>query len=186
MTIKDQIGVEIPEILLPVKGIDLAKWAVIACDQFTSQPEYWQQVADLVGESPSTLHMILPEVWLEDEGLDERIQHTQDAMRAYLSEGIFKAFKGLVLVERTIGNRTRQGLMIALDLEAYDYNKGSQTLIRATEGTILERIPPRIRIRKDAPLSCPISWFCMTTHTTVSYPMYWLIKKTCPFATILS
>ena len=155
MTIKEQIGVEIPEILLPVGGIDLAKWAVIACDQFTSQPEYWQQVADLVGESPSTLHMILPEVWLEDEGLDKRIQHTQDAMRAYLAEGVFKAFKGLVLVERTIGNRTRQGLMIALDLEAYDYNKGSQTLIRATEGTILERIPPRIRIRKDAPLELP-------------------------------
>ncbi len=155
MTTEEKIGVKIPEILLPVKGIDLTKWAVIACDQFTSQPQYWKSVAGLVGDSPSTFHMILPEIYLEKPDVAEHISRTHIAMRKYLEEGIFRPFTGLIYVERTIGNVTRHGLMIALDLEAYDFSTGSQTLIRATEGTILDRLPPRMRIRKEAPLETP-------------------------------
>lgn len=155
MKIEEKIGVQIPEVLLPVEGIDLTKWAVIACDQFTSQPRYWQMVADLVGDSPSTYHMILPEAFLESGDEAERILKTQAAMRQYLAKGIFRSLRGLIYVKRIINGKTRCGLMIALDLEAYDFNKGSQALIRASEGTILERIPPRIRIRKDAPLELP-------------------------------
>lgn len=149
------IGIQIPDILLPKPGIDLQKWAVIACDQFTSEPEYWQQVAELVGDAPSTLHMILPEVYLGTEEETRRIQSTQQTMRQYLAENIFETREGFILVERTVGGKTRHGLMLALDLEQYDFNKGSQSLIRATEGTILERLPPRIRIRQGAPLELP-------------------------------
>ncbi len=150
-----QIGIQIPDILLPKAGIDLQKWAVIACDQFTSEPEYWQQVAELVGDSPSTLHMILPEVYLGTEEETRRIHSTQQTMQQYLSENLFEIQEGFILVERTAGGKTRHGLMLALDLEQYDFNKGSQSLIRATEGTILERLPPRIRIRQGAPLELP-------------------------------
>lgn len=149
------IGIQIPDILLPKPGVDLQKWAVIACDQFTSEPEYWQQVAELVGDSPSTLHMILPEVFLGTEEETRRIQSTQQTMHRYLSEGLFERREGFILVERTAGGKTRHGIMLALDLEQYDFNKGSQSLIRATEGTILERLPPRIRIRQGAPLELP-------------------------------
>lgn len=155
MTIEEQIGVKVPEILLPNEDTDLKKWAVIACDQFTSQPEYWEAVEAEVGDAPSTYHMILPEIYLEKSNIEDRIHHTHNMMQKYLKNGIFRAFTGLVYVERKLGNVTRHGLMIALDLEAYDFSKGSQTLIRATEGTILDRLPPRIRIRKDAPLESP-------------------------------
>jgi hypothetical protein len=153
--IYDNIGVKIPHILLPCQGVDLERWAVIACDQFTSQPEYWVQVERMVGEAPSTLHLILPEVYLEHPGLDQRIQRIHENMRGYLDEGVFETHQGLIYVERTIGSQTRKGLVLALDLERYDYHKGSRSLIRATEGTILERIPPRVRIRENAPLELP-------------------------------
>ncbi len=154
------IGVQIGEILLPDKTIDLHRWAVIACDQFTSEPEYWQKVKDIVGDAPSTLNMILPEVYLGTSEEAARIQSTQAAMRQYLAERQLVSHKGFILVERTTAGeggrqRTRHGLMMALDLERYDFNKGSQSLIRATEGTILERLPPRIRIREGAPLELP-------------------------------
>jgi hypothetical protein len=155
MSLAEQIGIKIPEVLLPIPGIDLQKWAVIACDQFTSEPEYWQQVSDFVGDAPSTLRMILPEVWLHSPDVDERIRGTQEAMRRYLAEGLFAPHSGMILVEREASGQTRTGLMLALDLEAYDYNKGSQTLIRATEGTILDRLPPRMRVRRGAPLELP-------------------------------
>ncbi len=150
-----EIGIQIPKILLPQPGIDLARWAVIACDQFTSEPGYWQTVKDIVGEAPSTFHMILPEVFLGTPEEEQRVQTTQAVMRKYLDEGMFTAYNGLVLVERTFDGRTRHGLMLALDLEKYDYNQGSQTLIRATEGTILDRLPPRIKIRRGAALELP-------------------------------
>ncbi len=149
------LGIQIGEILLPRTGIDLKKWAVIACDQYTSEPEYWEQVAHLVGGSPSTFHLILPEVYLGTPEEQARIQSTQQTMRRYLSEGIFVSHDGLILVERQSSGRTRLGLMMALDLEKYDYSAGSQTLIRATEGTILDRLPPRMRIREGAPLELP-------------------------------
>ena len=150
-----KVGVQIADILLPTSKIDLEKWAVIACDQFTSQPEYWQQVAVNVGTSPSTYHMILPEVYLGTDEEKTRVQSTQAKMREYLQDGTLQSHEGLIYVERTVDGRTRHGLMLALDLEKYDFNKGSQSLIRATEGTILDRLPPRIRIRQGASLELP-------------------------------
>jgi len=151
----NSIGIQIPEIVLPKSEIDLSKWAVIACDQFTSQPEYWDTVKQIVGNSPSTLNVILPEVYLETHTDDTIIRQTQNTMRQYLKMGIFSFFEGFILVERSVAGKTRQGLMLALDLEQYDFNRGSKTLIRATEGTIIERLPPRIRIRKGAALEFP-------------------------------
>ncbi len=155
MTLTNDIGISIPKILLPKPDIDLHKWAVIACDQFTSEPEYWQQVKEIVGDAPSTLHMILPEVCLGTDEEQERIGSTKEIMKQYLSTGIFREVNDFIYVLRTVGRRTRRGLMVCLDLEHYDYNKGSETLIRATEGTILDRLPPRICIREDAPVECP-------------------------------
>ena len=149
------IGVQIPQVLLPRQDISLAKWSVIACDQFTSQPEYWQQVEDFVKSAPSTYHLILPEIFLEQPGLEGHIQQIRTNMRQYLDGGIFETYEGLVYVERTVAGRTRRGLLLTLDLECYDYHQGSTSLIRATEGTILERIPPRLRIREDALLELP-------------------------------
>jgi len=149
------IGIQTGNILLPTADIDLTKWAVIACDQFTSQPEYWGKVAGIVGESPSTYHMILPEVFLNTPEETARIHSTQENMQKNLDQGILRPVNDLILVERTVAGKTRYGLMVALDLECYDFSKGSQSLIRATEGTILDRLPPRIRIRQGAPLELP-------------------------------
>lgn len=149
------VGVQIADILLPSPKVDLHKWSVIACDQFTSQPEYWQQVAETVGDSPSTYHMILPEVFLGTDEEKSRVQSTQQKMHDYLSDGTLINHEGLIYVERTVDGRTRHGLMLAIDLEKYDFNKGSQSLVRATEGTILDRLPPRIKIRESASLELP-------------------------------
>ena len=151
----DDIGVQIPQVYLPKKGIDLTRWAVIACDQFTSQPEYWHKVEQIVGESPSTLHLTLPEVYLEAEDEAGRIQNIQAGMRAALDQHILEPREGLIYLERSVDGRTRKGLMLALDLECYDFNKGSSSLIRATEGTIIERLPPRMKIREGAALEFP-------------------------------
>lgn len=150
-----EIGIQVSDILLPTSQIDPQKWAVIACDQFTSQVDYWEKVKDNVGDSPSTLDLILPEVYLGTPEESRRIQSTQTAMRRYLGESILKPVEGLILVEREVDGKTRHGVMMALDLERYDFNKGSQSLVRATEGTIIERLPPRIRIREGAPLEVP-------------------------------
>ncbi len=149
------IGVQSAKILLPGQQIDPHTWAVIACDQFTSQPEYWKQVESLVGDSCSTLHMILPEVYLGRSDEPARILKTQQTMQRYLESGVFTTHDGFVLIERTVHGHTRKGLMLALDLERYDFNPGSQSLIRATEGTILDRLPPRMKIREGAPLEVP-------------------------------
>lgn len=150
-----EIGVQIGEILLPDPRIDLQKWAVIACDQFTSQPEYWQKVEEITNGSPSTLNLVLPEIYLDTPQEAPRIQTIRSTMRQYLAQNIFIPHTGMVFVEREVRGTWRRGLMMALDLERYDFNKGSQSLIRATEGTILERLPPRIRIREGAPLELP-------------------------------
>ncbi len=149
------LGLLIPEVYLPKAGINLTRWATIAVDQFTSQPEYWQQVEKIVGESPSTFRITLPEIYLEQPRLEERIQHIQQTMRQYLEAGLLQPREGIIYVERTVGGKTRKGLMLALDLECYDFSKGSTSLIRATEGTIVERLPPRIKIREGAPLELP-------------------------------
>jgi hypothetical protein len=155
MKIFEDIGVLIPEVLLPKKGVDLHKWAVIAVDQFTSEPEYWEQVEAIVGESPSTLRITLPEIYLEKPGESEHIQLIQKTMREYLDAGILEPREGLIYVERTAAGKTRKGLVMCLDLERYDYTKGSTSLIRATEGTIVDRLPPRMKIRTGAPLELP-------------------------------
>jgi hypothetical protein len=149
------IAIQIPQIYLPKSGTDLGKWAVIACDQFTSQPEYWQKAEELVGGAVSTLNLVLPEVFLEKPGEAERIQHIQASMHEYLAKGILQPHEGLVYVERCVGGKTRRGLVVSLDLESYDYTKGSCSLIRATEGTIVERLPPRMKIRQAAALELP-------------------------------
>ena len=149
------LGILIPEVYLPRPGIDLTKWAVIAVDQFTSQPEYWQQVEQIVGDAPSTFRLTLPEIYLEKSGEAERIQRIQATTHQYLDAGILQPREGLIYVERTAGGKTRKGLMLCLDLECYDYTKGSTSLIRATEGTIVERLPPRMKIRAGAALELP-------------------------------
>jgi hypothetical protein len=151
-------GVSVPDVLLPNREISLHTWAVVACDQYTSQPSYWAEVDRLVGSAPSTLRLIFPEVFLGDDD-SSRIQSIQAAMRDYVERGVLVSRRGLILVERSTqgphGPHTRRGLMACIDLEHYDYTKGSTSLVRATEGTILERLPPRIRIREGAPLELP-------------------------------
>jgi hypothetical protein len=151
----DDIGVQIPQIYLPRQGTNLTKWAVIACDQFTSEPEYWQKVETLVGDKPSTYNLILPEVYLEKPGEAARIKFIQDKMRYYLQNNILEPHEGLIYIERSVDGRTRRGIMLCLDLERYDFTKGSTSLIRATEGTIVERLPPRMKIRTGAVLEVP-------------------------------
>ncbi len=155
MKIYSDIGIQIPQIFLPRPGTDLTKWATIACDQFTSQPEYWEKVEKLVGDSPSTLNLTFPEVYLEKPGETDRIKSIQAGMRQVLDQGVLQPREGLIYVERTIDGRTRKGLVLALDLECYDFTKGSSSLIRATEGTIVERLPPRMKIREGAALEFP-------------------------------
>jgi len=151
----NQIGVAVPTVLLPVEGVDLSTWAVIACDQFTSEPEYWERVERNVGSAPSTYRMILPELYLNAPDVDVRIAACQAAMKAYLTDGVLAPHDAFVYVERTVGGKTQKGLVVALDLETYDYNKGSQTLVRATEGTVLDRLPPRMRVRRGADIESP-------------------------------
>ncbi len=151
----EHLGIQIPNILLPNESIDYQKWAVIACDQFTSQSEYWHDVENFVGDTPSTLNMILPEVYLEGDDEEIRIEKTKRTMVDYLNKGIFREYNGFILVERFVSGRSRHGIMMAIDLEKYDFSKGSQTLVRATEGTIIDRLPPRIRIREGAKLEFP-------------------------------
>ncbi len=152
----DKLGVALPQILLPDNSVDLHKWAVVACDQYTSQPRYWDEVADLVGSSPSTLHLILPEIYLGAENEAEKVACIQERMCNYLETGVLKQLEpGFIYIERETHSGIRRGLMVALDLEHYDFRPGSQTLIRATEGTVLERIPPRVRIREGAPIEVP-------------------------------
>ncbi len=151
-----KFGLHVPEMMLPAEGTDYYKWAVVACDQFTSEPEYWDKVEEIVGDAPSTLRLMLPELYLDGPDEAERIKSVRATMDKYLADGTLRKMEpGCMLVKRTAEGRTRLGLVIATDLEAYDFNKGSQSLTRATEGTVVERIPPRLRIRGDAPIEMP-------------------------------
>lgn len=149
------IGIQIPQVLLPKAGTDLHKWAVVACDQYTSEPNYWIDVQQQVGDAPSTLNLIFPEVYLEQPGGPERIEAIGSAMANYLQASLFDSHEGLVYVERRVGGITRHGIMLCLDLECYDICAGSSSLTRPTEGTIVERLPPRIKIREAAALELP-------------------------------
>ena len=144
------------DILLPQDcGYD--KWSVVACDQYTSQPEYWQRVEERVGRAPSALRLILPESSLDGPHVEMDIMEINSTMSRYVREGRFKTFPGsMVYVERTLSNgRVRRGLVGMADLNAYDYEPGSDALIRATEGVVMSRIPPRVAVRKNAPIELP-------------------------------
>ena len=149
------IALGVPEVLLPAPGNDLHKWAVIACDQYTSEPEYWEKVAAIVGDAPSTLHLTYPEVFLAEPNPELRIARIRETMRRYLEAKLFVETTGFIYLERTLGKHVRRGLMACLDLEQYDFAKGSTSPIRATEGTILDRIPPRVKIREGATIELP-------------------------------
>jgi hypothetical protein len=151
-------GLACADILVPKAGIDMEKWAIVACDQYTSEPEYWTRVAQTVGSAPSTLHMIYPEVYLEEENPGKRIEAINRTMAQYLDDGLFDCYpNAFFLIERKTAadKEGRWGLLACLDLDEYDYSVDSTSLIRATEGTILDRIPPRKAIRKHAALEVP-------------------------------
>lgn len=143
-------------ILIP-KDTDMTKWSVIACDQYTSEPEYWKKVKKLVGKNPSTLNLTLPEVYLENKDVNKRIKNINKNMDELLSKEFFKEYKdSMIYVERTQSDgKIREGLIGMVDLEDYSYEVGSKTLIRATEKTVVERIPPRVKVREKASLELP-------------------------------
>ncbi|MCK9466943.1 MAG: DUF1015 domain-containing protein [Candidatus Absconditabacterales bacterium] len=156
-TFFENIGIKVPEIYLPNSNVDLKKWSVVACDQYTSQPDYWAEVENYVGTSPSTLHITLPEIYLEGADEQQRIDKIKSNLLKYLDEGILEnKGAGFIYLDRQTSHAlSRKGLVLALDLEKYDYSKGSQTLIRASEGTIVDRLPPRIKIRDGAAFESP-------------------------------
>lgn len=150
----EKLGMKIPNILLPKTGTDYSKYAVLACDQYAAQPEYWEKVRNYVGESASTLHMTLPEAWLLAG--DKDYAKRAAAMEKYLSEGVIEEIgDGFIFTERDTPDGTRYGLVAAFDLEQYDYNPGSDKLIKVTERTDITRVAPRVEIRKQAALELP-------------------------------
>ena len=143
------------DILLPdFNKNDGEKWAVIACDQHTSEPEYWQAAKDKVADSPSTLELILPEVYLEET--EARVPTINGTMEKYVREVLCEHKDSMILLERTLAcGAVRRGLVGCIDLEDYDYKKGAISPVRATEGTVLERIPPRVAVRRGASIELP-------------------------------
>jgi hypothetical protein len=151
------LGIAPADILLPKEGTDVSRWAVIACDQYTSEPHYWEKADSIVGESPSTLRLIIPEAYLETPKGAQLQQGITVAMDKYLAGGIFREVpQSFVYVERSTPHAAvRRGLVAAFDLDQYDFAPGNTMPIRATEGTILKRLPPRVAVRKQAALECP-------------------------------
>ncbi len=167
--------VTFPEILMPKSDVDLYKWSIVACDQYTSQPDYWNKVEEIVGDDTSTLHLILPEIYLEDENVEDRIQKVYKTMTEYKTSGkLQKLPKGAILTERYSGNELpRVGLVLSVDLEAYEYTLGSSSQIRPTEKTVVERIPPRLRVRKGANVELPhIMLLIDDENKTVIEPLF--------------
>ncbi len=144
------------DILLP-ENQNMEKWSVVACDQYTSEPEYWNSVEKFVGTENSTLNLILPEIYLEADNNEEKIEEIHNNMDKYLESGVFKKYSNsLIYVERQLlDGSIRKGIIGAMDLEDYDYSVGSKSLIRATEGTVTSRIPPRLKVRNNASLELP-------------------------------
>lgn len=144
------------DILLP-QNCNMTQWSVVACDQYTSEPEYWAEVDRLVGDAPSALRLILPEIYLGREDTPARIGGINKKIREYLNNGVFREYKNaMVYVERVQSDgKVRKGIVGAIDLEQYDYRSGSKSAVRATEATVVERIPPRLEIRKDAEIELP-------------------------------
>lgn len=153
----EDIALHVPRLLLPRGGIDLSKWCVIACDQYTSEPEYWQRVKDFVGDAPSMLNLVYPEVYMPQKRDQEFIAAIERNMKTYMHDGVLEEQQpGFLLIDRkTPSVECRKGLLVALDLESYSFEHGSQSLIRATEKTIEARLPPRIAIREKASIESP-------------------------------
>ena len=153
----NELGMAVPEILIPQNGTDLKKWAVIACDQYTSEPEYWENCSKEAGDAPSALNLVLPEVYLGSEKEQEKLDSIAKTAKSYLDEGILQDLgTGFILTDRSTSlHPSRRGLMAAIDLEGYSFEPGNKNICRATEGTVLSRIPPRIRIRANSPLELP-------------------------------
>ena len=149
--------IKAPHILLPKKGVDMNAWAVIACDQFTSNMEYWDDVEKLVGDKPSTLRMMFPEAYLGKVDDVSFIKKVNSTIQEYLDTNVLvDQGECFILVDRkTSVVERRLGLVISIDLEDYTYEKGIKSLIRASEATIVERIPPRLKIRENAPVELP-------------------------------
>ncbi|MCD7847089.1 MAG: DUF1015 domain-containing protein [Oscillospiraceae bacterium] len=145
------------DILLPAENTDMQKWSVVACDQFTGEPEYWEKTENIVGGSPSTLRLVLPEIYLGKPDTDERIAEINRNIDDYLSSGVFREYKNAMIYVRRVQSdgKLREGIVGAVDLEEYDYRPGSSSQIRATEATVAERIPPRLKIRENAKLELP-------------------------------
>lgn len=143
-------------ILIP-KNTDMTKWSVVACDQYTSEPKYWEEVSEIVKDNPSTLNLTLPEVYLEDENVSERIKNINTNMEQLLNQDFFEEYNNSMIYLRRTQNdgKVREGLIGIVDLEEYSYEIGSKTLIRATEKTVIERIPPRVKVRENALLELP-------------------------------
>ncbi len=153
----DKLGIAIPEILVPGASTAPEKWAVIACDQFSSERIYWDETRRLAGHAPSTFNLIIPECYLEDGDRDERADKANAAMIDVMEKGILNRLEpGFILVDRSTPHAPRRrGLVLAVDLEAYDFSEGSKSPIRPTEGTIRDRLPPRIAVRRGARLDLP-------------------------------
>ena len=147
----DSLGIRPCELLLPAAHVPPETWACVACDQYTSQPEYWQEAAALVGNAPSCLHLVLPECYLPET--EARVPRIHGEMAKYLADGTLQTqtADGFILVERTTESGSRLGLVCAADLEQYDFT-GKKCLIRPTEQTITARLPARLTIRREAPL----------------------------------
>ena len=152
----EKIGIGLPEVLLPKQGTDLSKWSVVACDQFSSERRYWEEVKKLVGGAPSTLRLILPECYLEEGDTESRVETINAEMNNCLDGVLEPIGEGFVLIDRKTAHApSRKGLVLAVDLEAYSFSAGAASLIRPTEGTILKRLPPRMAIRRGATLDLP-------------------------------
>lgn len=146
------------DILLPrLDSAGMSKWSVVACDQYTGEPRYWRKTAETVGGAPSALKLILPEIYLGQPDTEKRISAVNAEMEKYLAQGLFKEYPdSLILTRRTQADgKVRTGIVGAIDLEMYDYGKGSSSQVRATEATVAERIPPRVKIRRNAALELP-------------------------------
>ncbi len=153
---KQEMGFQLPRVLLPAENVNLVKWACVACDQYTSQPDYWKSVEKFVGSAPSMLRITLPEVYLEEEDVHARIVAMKETMRDYIDNGtLVQLPQGIVLTERHLKGKLRKGILLAMDLEQYDYRIENKPQLRATEQTVLSRIPPRAEIRRGAAVELP-------------------------------
>ena len=176
MSTFEEMGINIPEILIPdTEKTDISKWSVIACDQYTAATDYWDDVKSITEGNSSAVNLILPECYLKQIDIDEELVKINSNMEKYLESGILKKLeKGFVLVERkTPFTTSRKGLLIAVDLEKYDYSEVADTPIRPTEKTVVDRLPPRIKIRENASLDLPHILFLIDdSENTVIEKLY--------------